>query len=504
MSKADSSGWQRTSPLAAVFYLGKIYQALAKNAIQSLAPLAAFLVAFRGDTVTKLSIAIGVVVLVTVTHAFLRYWFFRYRIHDNSILIREGVFNKKQLDIKFERIQGINTTQNVVFRLFGLVTISFDTAGSSGSEGSLPAIKLELADALRDRIRRARPAPIDVAEETTVEAVADSRTLLRLTAGDVVRIGLSSGRVFLVLVLIGPLSETIDDETRRWVEESALLQAIGAAHVSFSAGIAFGLSIAVGILLILLAASVAGAFLRYHRYVLTAGDDLLRSTGGLLTRHEQTVNRAKIQSLQVLQNLMLLLFKRYRLRARQATSGRSAAGSRFDIPLCNSDVLSEIGLEIFRQEGDGLALDPRASSFAPISRHYLRSRIVLYGVLPAMAAVAGLWAISGASALLALLWIPLIAVVAWRKYRRYGLALTANGLAVRRGMFGYRLVLWLHRKVQRVSISQSPFQRRKELATLHFYLAAGSVKIPFVDYQAARQLRDYVLYCVESSQATWH
>jgi putative membrane protein len=503
-AEADGSRWQRTSPLAAVFYLGKIYQALARNALQSLAPLAAFLVAVKGDTVTKLAIAIGVVVVATVTHALLRYWFFRYRVLDHSILIREGVFNKKQLDIKFERIQGIITTQNVVFRLFGLVTVSFDTAGSSRSEGFLPAIAVELAEALKDRIRPGGAAPGSVASEVTTEPAADRRVLLRLTSGDLVRTGLSSGRVFLVLAVIGPLGEYIDDETRRWVAESAVLQWLGATHLSFSAGFVWAALIVPGILLLLMAASIAGAFLRYHGYILTADGEVLRSTGGLLTRHEQAVNRTKIQSLQVIQNLMLLAFRRSRLRAKQATSGTTRTGSRFEIPLCTRDALSEIAFEMLRDEGDGLPLDPADTSFVPISRYYLRSRVVLYGVAPAVAAIALSWVALGTAALLALLWIPLVATVAWRKYRRYGMALTARGMAVRRGLLGYRIVLWMHRKVQRITVTQSPLQRRRQLATIRIYLAAGSVRIPFVDYRSAKQLRDYVLYCTESSELAWH
>ena len=49
MSTADALRWQRTSPLAIVFFIGRIVEAIVKNAVQSLAPLVAFLVAFRGD-----------------------------------------------------------------------------------------------------------------------------------------------------------------------------------------------------------------------------------------------------------------------------------------------------------------------------------------------------------------------------------------------------------------------------------------------------------------------
>lgn len=511
MSKTERPEWQRTSPLAAVFYLGKIYQALAKNALQSLAPLAAFLVAFQGNKMYALIAGIAVFVVATLVHAFLRYWFFRYRIAADSILIRDGVFNKKQLDIKFERVQGINTTQNLIFRLFNLVTVSFDTAGTSRREGALPAVGLDLAGELKDRIRRtpSRPdtaAGIDV-DATTSQTASSSRTLVRLSGGDVVRIGLSSSRVFLILILLGPLSEQVEQVARQWVAESEVLKALGvdsAGHIDFGTGITFGLLIVLGILFILLASSVIAAFLRYHRYELIADNDVLRSVGGLLTRQEQAVNRSKIQSLHVIQNVMLRLFKQFRLRARQATSGRSSANSRFDIPICGYDTLPDICNEIFQQEFPGLTFDPRSSSFEPISRYYLRSRIVLFGILPSLAGLIALWPATGPSALLALLWIPVGGFVAWRKYRRFGVTFTDNGLALRSGFIGYRVILWLHRKVQRVSITQSPFQRRKQLATIHFYLAAGSVSIPFVNYAAAKKLRDYVLYAVESSQLAWH
>jgi putative membrane protein len=70
-------------------------------------------------------------VIITVAISIVRYWFFRYQISDDSILIREGVIKKTQLDIKFDRIQAIDTKQNVLDRSFDLVTVKIDTAGSS-------------------------------------------------------------------------------------------------------------------------------------------------------------------------------------------------------------------------------------------------------------------------------------------------------------------------------------------------------------------------------------
>lgn len=489
-----------------LFYIGKIVQAIAKNAVQSLAPLAAFLVAFEGDLKYKLIVGVGAFVIGTVVLAFLRYWFFRYRIAENSVLIRDGVFKKRQLDIKFERVQAVNTQQNVIFRMLDLLTVSFDTAGSSGQEGYLPAVRTEHARDLRDRIRRSPSRAIDseIADESPVPADR-SRTLLRLTAGDMVRIGLSSNRVFLILVLLGPLSEYMEGEFDRLVEESAIIEYVTNAQTGLVSGISFGLLLVLGILLLLFSISIAGAFLRFHRFELVADDDVLRSTGGLLTRHEHSVNRTKVQSLHASQHVVLRIFRRFRLRARQASSTRGGRRSDFIVPICTAEKLAELKGEFLREEFADLTLDPLAASFESISRQYVRSRIGMAGVLPAAVAVAALWPGAGAAALLALLWLPLCAFVVQQKYRRYGVMYGEDGLAFRSGLVGYRVVAWLHRKVQRVSVAQSPFQRRKDLATVRIFLAGGSaIKIPYIDHAKARALRDYVLYRVESSQRAWH
>jgi len=506
LSNPDATGWQRTSPFAAVFYLGKIYQAIAKNAVQSLAPLAAFLVAFKGDPTTKIIIGVGAFLIGTILLAFLRYWFFRYRIGDNSVLIRAGVFKKTQLDIKFERIQAVNTQQNILFRMLGLLTVSFDTAGSSGHEGSLPAIGAGRARDLRDRIRRMpRTAPDDEAAAGHAERPASSpRTLLRLTAGDMVRIGLSSNRVFLLLVVIGPLSEYLERSAGEIIEENALIEFLTNGEATLLSGIAAGVLLVLGILIVLFLVSIAGAFLRFHRYELVADDDVLRSTGGLLTRHEHSVNCAKVQSLHASQHVVLRLFRRFRLRAKQASASKFGRGSDFLVPLCTGDEMTALSDEFFPQEFSGLTLDPRAA-FERISRQYLRSRIGIAAVLPALLAIPVLWGAVGPAALVALLWIPACAFMVWQKYRRYGVLRGQDGLAVRSGLIGYRVVAWLHRKVQRISITQSPFQRRKQLATLRIFLAAGgAIKIPYIEYAKATALRDYVLYRVESSRQAWH
>jgi len=499
LSKTDRKRWSHTSPLAAIFYLGRIYKAIGQNAVQSFAPLAAFLVAYEGDLMGKIVFGIVAFVAITVSGAVIRYWFFRYRITNDSVLIRGGVLKKIQLDIKFDRIQAINTKQNVIYRAFDLVTVEFDTAGSAKLEGHLPAIKSALANSLREKIRSENQS-VDIEDEVKPE----SRSLLQLDNRDMFRIGLSNNRALIFLALLSPLIENLANRIEKVIDESTLLTVIEGAEVAVVGGIGLAISITILLLFLLAVASIVGAFLRYYRFELCAEGDVLRSTGGLLTRHEHSVNLAKIQSLRAIQNPVLRLFGRFRLRAKQASSGKPGKGKQFIIPICEPDQLLMLEEEVFGEEFKDFDLQPKSDSFKPIAKNYMRSRVILTGLLPAFAAASLFYLVAGPISSVFLLWIPLNAFGIWTKYRKFGFAVADNGIVLRRGFIGYQTTAFLYRKVQRISVKQSLFQRRKGLATIRFFLASGSLRLPYVDFQMAKDLRDYILYKVESSRRAWH
>lgn len=518
LETTEQVGWHRTSPFAAVFYAGRFLRGIARNALQSLAPIAAFMVAFEGDPMRNLALAVAGLASFIIVSSFLRYWFFRYAIVGDSILIRDGILNRKQLDIGFDRIQAVNTRQNILYRLLGLTTVTFDSAGSSAEEGSLPAVGVEVADDLRARIRRTPRRHVErdaagsrISDDEPIGEAGDAaggpssaRTLMRLGARDIVLAGLASGRVFLLLAVLGPLGELAEREIGDLIEETTVFEAVSSFRPDAATGALLVLAVVAGVIVLLLLISVVGAFLRYHRYSLTTDGDVMRSTGGLFTRHEHSVARAKVQSISVSQNVLLRLFDRYSLRVRQVTAGAAGNARDFVVPVSRGGDLHAVGEEIFRDEVADLALDPRGAAFERVSPHYIRSRFILFGLLPASGVAALMWPSVGAAALIAFSWLPVCALAAWQSHRRLGFSVARDGLAFRRGLLGSRVVVWLHRKVQRVSIRQSPFQRRAHLATLRLHLAAGSVRIPFIDYDKACRLRDYVLYRVESSPLPWH
>jgi putative membrane protein len=155
-------------------------------------------------------------------------------------------------------------------------------------------------------------------------------------------------------------------------------------------------------------------------------------------------------------------------------------------------------------EGDELMQIPTSRLFSSISPYYMRSRILFLGLLPAIVATTVLWQPLGPASLGVLLWLPATILLTHQSWRRAGYLCSKEGFVRRSGLLGYRSVALLYRKIQRVSITQSLYQRRKNLASLRVYMASGSVRIPYIEHDTAKQLRDYILYKVEASQKAWH
>jgi len=505
MSQADRDGWQQASPLAVLFYIGQILRGVARNLFQAVVPAAAVVISTGWTTRDRLYSLAGALLVVLVLVAVGRWLRFRFRIDEEGIRIRQGIFQREELDIGYGRIQGINTTQNPIYRLFGLVDLKLDTAGSATAEGHLPAISAGLGEALQRRIRRRREEKAQPEAGPETGDADEDETLLTLSSGDMVRIGLTGNGALILLAVLAPVADQLGERAGPWLERTfapaaETLQNLSpaAAAAVFAAGLLAAAVILTGI-------AVLGAFLRHHRYTLTTDGEVLRSRGGLLTTHQHSMGLGKLQVLRVRQGPLLRLFGAFRLVARQAASHAVNARKSFLIPLARPAFVERAPALFFGDEGKDLSLRVDGDAYHPISRRYVRSRTLLFGGVGAAAALFvfggnGAWAAGAITAVLA----PTIAwALTRRRHSRWGLALTADAAVVRRGFVGTTLQAFLLRKVQRVDIVQSPFQRRHGLVTLQFVLAAETITVPWIDEAVARPLCDWVLYRVESSRLAW-
>ena len=496
--------WQRTSPFGVLFFFTSAIKRLTGGVMQMAASAGVVVVALRSDGLGWAVLAVVLVLVLLLATAILRYWFFRFASDGDGLRIRQGVFRKTQLEIRFDRVQGMDVEQSLVDRLLGLATVTFETAGSTAREGQLPAIPRSFADTLRERFEQRRHQVAAPAPD------GEAPPLLKLGASDMVRIGFTSRNVLVGLAILPVLFQALAEVT-----EGLAKRAVTAAAEEL---LALGLWVGVLVVAVLVIAgvtllallTVASAFLRFHDFELRQDGSAFRSRAGLLTRKEVVVERAKIQQVSVAQGLIMVRMGCCRLKMLPATSGAPSGNNApvgaqtLQAPLVGVPELADLRARIFGEEGMRLSLRPDNAGFTAISPLYIRARLLSVGVLPALVATAALVPAFGLVGLLALAWPLPVLLAAWQAWRRRGYLFDDDGLVSRRGLLGYSVDAFLFRKAQGATVRRSPLQRRKGLASLTVHLASGDLTVPYLDFATACRLRDYMLFKVESSRRRWH
>ena len=246
MSPLVSGDWQRLSPFAIVSFLGTAVKIFGRGAIQGIIPILAAVLLLRDDeplNFARLLPILGGILLLVVVIAVIQWAYFKFRIAEDRLLIRNGFIRKTALDLPYERVQGINVERSLVDRIIGLVSVTLDTAGSVQAEGKLPSIRTEVADHLRASVAALSPGLEDNAPEGDAGEARDSgaeglptdagadavagagvgtsapararlatqphwgRVLLKLGPADMVRIGVANRNFIFVAAMVGILTD---------------------------------------------------------------------------------------------------------------------------------------------------------------------------------------------------------------------------------------------------------------------------------------------------------
>lgn len=505
-------------------------------------------------------LVITIVSAALLAVAFLRYWCFRFRIDEDRILIREGVLSRTALDLPFERIQGVNIRRRLTERVLGLVTVVLDTAGSTAAEGQLRTVKPEVAHRLLERVAEYRDGVVAGRPSTPTDAlphpeerppvaaeapgpVADRRrlgdpgeVLQALTPADLFRMGLTRPRGLLLAVLaavLGARSDRVKD---------AVTGAFGAARSTVEGWDPLSMLLAavglvIGWVIVSRVGGVADTVRKYHRFTLWRDGRSYRTRAGLLTQNETVVRMRKIQMLRLYQGMVQLWFRRFRLETPPTGGSLDEDDDRsqgldaevLEVPWADGALVEEMRSDVFRGEGEQLALIPADKAFKSVSRYYIRAaalRFLILGWAGGMLvlylstylgltymewdslAPEGYIGLARGLGIAALVWSGVCLVTAlpigWQRWRRCGYAYDRDGLASRGGLLGYEVEACLFRKAQEVTVKQSPLQRRHGLATLSVDTATGPVTVPYIDHGMACRLRDYTLCMAESSGRRWY
>ena len=489
----------RQSPVAIIIILQRLFVMIIKSAW----PVFVFYFINPQSKIEYFMTLIGIAaVALSTIGSLISYFTFYFRLEETELVMRSGLLNKTFRTIPFDRIQTISFTQNIIHRIFNVVQLDLDTAGSSGSELAIKALSHQKANSIKAFILdRKKSLPEQRDEQVDSEEYRDplqpiisvkpSRELLQLSISDLLKIGVSQNHlrtVGIMIAFIFGLTQYADELLSKEREEEIWL-------------FLFGSIIIVALLTILLFVaafflSLFNTVLRYYNLRVLESETGYTITSGLFTKREQSAQHQKIQLLEWRNNPIKRFFGISTLYLKQAASAAIKRKSTLVVPGCYLPQIETVRDSYFSD------FDKKDFKEHPISPLII-SRFVLYlGVVPVLI-IGGIFLMKTWWAFLFLSWIPFVWLISKIYHKKWRYGISPRGIYLTKGILGQRAAILRWYKVQSVTLKQSPFQRRKQLATLVFSTAGGNLTLPYIPLIHAKELRDYVLYKVEVSTEGW-
>jgi putative membrane protein len=505
--------WQRTSPVAVVFFLFSAMRQFVTNGLPAVALIVAAYAS--GDNARQSWMLTGLLLagLIGIVASILSWLRFRFCIVDDRVLVRSGVLHREEFSVEFGRVQNISIREPVYMRPFGLALLSIDTAGSGQKEIVLGGIKKDTAIQLRETIL-SKKDQIGIADPVgETGAAPDKSLLLTRSTKDIVIYGLTVNFAFWLLIAVGAFfgSQGVAEKFFSWLGTKIQVQDVLTTVESFG-GLFGSILILIGMILVVILLlpliSVLGALVRHYGYRLSVEGETYRKNSGLLTRHDESLKRHKIQAMVLKQNFVARFFKRTNMQLRIASAGSGAENGQlptgpkttFLVPALHNEELAELVPEFFP------GCEYHDVQFSRINRRRFTMVILGWAILPPLMLVTGLLSLIVSWKFVVLL--PIVLALAWstisRVWGKIGYGVVGDYGFIRRGFIGTHTTIFPLFKVQRIDIRQTPGQRRKGLAQLTIHLASHTLKIPYVCEHDAKTFRDLALYYVESSDRAWY
>tara|TARA_R110002153_G_scaffold14940_7_gene53753 strand:+ start:9564 stop:11180 length:1617 start_codon:yes stop_codon:yes gene_type:complete len=513
--------WQVLSPVAILYFAVSVFKHLFSNIIYLIPAIAVSYKSVLEHPFIWLPAILAAFTLLTL-FAFVSFKVYRYRLTEDNIEIRSGIFSKKHLNLPFSRVQNVKIEQPIYYRFTGHACLQLDTAGSAKNEAKLVAIKLDFAQQLKARIQNqvqkdegdtnlenlsADPAASISGSESNKahqEIVLNQRNL-----SDLVIHGITSNRIWIFLGGLAPFYNNIFDSIGEWITSLGIdltelfsLQ----THSLLEVGL-YALSLAMLVMLVMVSFSVIGAIISFYGYTLSKLDDKYIRRSGLFTKHEVSMGLSRLQMVVQKQDWLDVLLKRINLKFEQSNSfsknlSASASSSKIIVPSIKPHECQALIDDAYPDNSLNALVGNDA--FAPISKRFIFRNIV-YVLMPLWLIITSSTLMNGKfmiSALLSVLFVGLCGLVVLR-WKRWGIARDQNFVYLRKGLIGVDYYCFPTYKLQQTQFKQNLLMRRRQLATVKFVLASGSLTVPMIHEKLAYEFIDKGLYQVESSQKSW-
>ncbi len=451
---------------------------------------------FRNKNIIIIGI-LAVIVLLAI-HTLLYYLNFYFYVEKGEFILKKGYLRKKVLSIPLERIQSVNTKQNLLQQLLNVVSLEIDTAGSVGKELKIHALELSFAKELQNHLRseKKKAKAEEIHEEVETQEVPE-QLILKLSPTDLLKIGISQNHLRAALIIIA-FGGQLFQQTQDLFKDKADKYSNEFMDFMSNSGWALIIFMVIFFLIISIFFSLFRTFLKYFDFKLLKKEDNYRIEAGLINKRNVIVPHNKVQELIWETGPLKHLFGIYHLTFKQAVSGHQNRKNQqlVDAPGCLTSHLELLKNDLFGAEK--LSETPKIYS----DSYFFRRLWIIYGWVPVLLATPFLYS-QWLFWLGSILWLAATAGYSYLILKKRYFRMNENQIRISQGAIEHKWKQMELFKIQSVQFRQTIFQKRRKLASLHIMNAAGSMTIPYIDEKLAMRIYNYLLYHTEVSERKW-
>lgn len=447
---------KRLHPIVIILNIGKRIKDLIFTFI------ALFFIWNKGEGGKLVLIAASAIAVISIILTSILSWLrYTYRLEDNELRIEYGVFVRKKRYIPLERIQSLDITEGLLQRLCGMVKVQIETAGGSGTdeaEAVLSAISKEEATFIQEYVARAKCRSVEDKEHD--QGVSSSHFIYKITPLQLILLSLTSGGVGVVISAVLATLSQLDD----FIPYGRLFR--GVEQLVVSNLIIIAVFVFLGFVVAWIIALI-GTMLKYANFnVMKTEHDLVISQG-LLERRQITIPLKRIQAIRINENIVRQML------GYGAVIVESAGGSAKNQEGSKVLLLPLVKLKSIEQTLKPYLTEYQwTTSFTPVpkramSRYVFRSWFIIVPIIMISIVFLKAWG------LLLLIVLALFTFWGILKYKDAGWSLDQQQLTLRYRTIVRTTVFIKKNKLQSLEMTESYFQRRKELASLETHVKVG-------------------------------
>ena len=492
------NGPQRTAPVSVILgALGSIRSAI----------IPAIAIAFSGiggGGRFWLAIGVGVAAVVIGTlSSWLGWRRLTYTIGETDIRVESGILSRAARSVPYERIQDVSLEAKPLPRLFGLVSVKFETGAGGADDLALEYLTTAEGERLRQLVRERRDEDaavgkaIDPASPAAPLQADKDAVLYTLTPGKLLTFGLFEFSLAVFAVLGGALQyvENVTDidlwNTDVWYgwlkEQGSTIASLG-PYVQVIGALA-GLA---GLIVIGFATGVVRTALRDWGFTLSRSARGFRRQRGLLTRTDVVMPVHRVQGIVIDTGLLRYRFGWHGLSF-VSLAQDAEQQSHVVAPFAQMEDIAPI------ISAAGFRLPDMTTQWQRSSKRHRNDKAALQSALFVIATVAAA-VLAPPGLFLIPLGVAVLAVAAnlyaW-EFRRF--ALSEMQIFSTTGLLSPTTRIATRLKIHSVEIAQGPLARLRGYATVHLGLAGGTFAIPGVPLDVARGLRASILETIAAT-----